>query len=304
MRQAFRRRTGRDSLRWRGLVSWLLYVLATVLVGCRDDSSPSADRQVAQEAAPRRGKGKGKASREHDPERQRKIFKVAIPTPQRTFYVSVRAVEDGDGSEAKPWRDLKAALCQLQPGDQLMVLPGHYKGPFVIDRPCQDGTPTAPIRVVGLEDSVLNSSEGGSILVIKRPFWTFQRFEIVPGKARNPAVVIEGPDAHDLLLEEFHMHNGWGDGIKIGRDVRRLTIANSHIHNFGHPKHNRDSGGILVEEGVADITIVGNRIHHGMAGPIYMGKRRYGDQRPDGTVEAPPGVTLSQNTVQMTWDGD
>lgn len=273
------------------------------LTGCTDappQPSSSGDAQLVAklEAARPGGKGKGK-QRKDDDANKRRAYKAAIPAPKRTFFISAKAEPDGDGTEARPWRDLQTSLCRLEPGDRLVMRPGNYRGAFVIDDTCKAGTAEAAIQVYAEEDAIITAgTKGQASLTMRKPFWVLEHIEIMGGKGREPAIVIEGPGAHDILLNDLHPHNGWTHGIVIGREARRVTLANSHIHNFGHPAHGKTGGCVYVEDGAAEIALVGNNIHTSMAGALIAGGRTYGNKLPDGTVEAPPGVSLRENEIK------
>src|SRR5262245_16206250 len=84
-------------------------------------------------------------------------FAPRLPPPLRTFYAMPSVAEEGDGSEARPWKDLQAALCALSPGDRLIVKPGVFLGSFEVSGPCRDGTEEAPIQVV-MKGAILRPS--------------------------------------------------------------------------------------------------------------------------------------------------
>src|SRR6476659_5524859 len=64
------------------------------------------------------------------------VFSSELPSPARTFHVSLRAAGPGDGSSTRPWKDLNSALRSLAAGDRLVVSEGEYPGGIRIDGAC------------------------------------------------------------------------------------------------------------------------------------------------------------------------
>lgn len=55
----------------------------------------------------------------------------------KTHWVdAARGSDAGDGSKARPWATLETAAAAVAPGDTVMVMPGDYRGPLVIETPC------------------------------------------------------------------------------------------------------------------------------------------------------------------------
>ncbi|HEX7138315.1 MAG TPA: hypothetical protein VF219_10725, partial [Vicinamibacterales bacterium] len=63
-------------------------------------------------------------------------YEPSLVEAKRLRYVAADAAPGGDGSAEHPWRDLQDALCQLVPGDRLLLTPAVYEGSFRIGPNC------------------------------------------------------------------------------------------------------------------------------------------------------------------------
>ncbi len=200
-----------------------------------------------------------------------------LPPPiGNSYHVWSRANDAGDGSAAHPWRDLQAALCELAPGDRLIILAGVYRGPFRIDADCASGSLEAPIEVYAVDDALLTAGEDAPVLEIGAEHWHINGIEIAPGRVFSPAVRIAG-GAH-LTFENCHLHSGTGDGVFIGPGSQDIEIRDCHIHQLGmHDEgqpylrpENPDAAGVRVAPGTRDITITRTRLHNIRGGAIVI----------------------------------
>lgn len=197
-------------------------------------------------------------------------FEPVFPKPRRILFVEPAGGPQGDGSARSPWRDLQSALEALRPGDRLVLLPGDYIGPFLIDETCRDGAPQAPIQVFGREAAVLRASGKAPVLTIARSHWTFRQVHIVPGiSSSSPGLMTAGLSAHDLLFDGGSVGEGRGPGIVIGSGSRRVTISNSRIHHFrgGGPKW---SHGVLIYSQTGELTLAGNTMHDNEGSSVFL----------------------------------
>lgn len=220
---------------------------------------PPSGKGGAPEGGPR-GAGEGKAV--HPEELH------LPPPPARQLFVSNRAPSEGDGTEARPWKDLQSALRKLQPGDRLVILPGNYAGSWAIDASCAAGSKEQPIEVHAKVNAVLKPDGNLPPLRVSQKGWTLIGLEIVPGKSTGPALEIAG--AQDLLISHAHLHDGRGDGVRIEPGSERITIEKSHIHIFGArggPAARRaEVTGLRIAPGTRDVVVRSSKIHN-IAGP-------------------------------------
>jgi parallel beta helix pectate lyase-like protein len=179
----------------------------------------------------------------------------------RTFYASADVPAEGDGSETKPWKDVQKALCRLKPGDRLVLEPGVYPGRFVIGEGCADGSAGAPIQVFGQEAFLHGGSEKAPLITMTRAHWQLWDLELVLGENASAGVLVTGPSAHDVLLDDLHAYEGPGSAIRIEGGSSRVTVANGHIHQ---------TAGIVVTGPARDVTITRNKIHHNFGTSVTL----------------------------------
>lgn len=193
--------------------------------------------------------------------------KTKFREPRRVFYANSGAAADGDGTEAKPWKDVQKALFLLHPGDRLVLQPGVYTGSWVIGEGCRDGTADAPIQLFGEESFLHGGAEKKPLITISRAHWQIWNPELVLGPAATAGVVVSGPGAHDIILDDLHIYEGRGHAIRIGEGSSRVTVSNCHIHQ---------SSGIVVSGPSRGLVFTRNKIHHNFAGPITLAGRAAG----------------------------
>lgn len=179
----------------------------------------------------------------------------------RTFFAAADAVAEGDGSETRPWKDLQKALGRLRPGDRLVMQPGVYPGRIVIGEGCADGSPGEPIQVFGQEAFLHGGSEKTPLITISKAHWQLWDLELVLGETAAAGVLVTGPAAHDVLLDDLHVYDGPGSAIRVEKGSHRITVANGHIHQ---------SAGILVTGPSRDLTITRNKIHHNFGTSVTL----------------------------------
>jgi hypothetical protein len=258
------------------------------------EKSMAGDRQV--EGRPEHARPPVRAGGVHEDELE------LPPAMARTLYVKPRVQEPGDGSRERPWSDLREALSELRPGDRLVVLPGRYEGPVVIDDSCADGTPEAPIEVWGKIGAVFRIRSEAPVLTVKKAYWHLIGLEIVPGKKGTAALLISGDGARGVRYDRGHARDGWGDGIIIGPGASEITITGCHLHHFGHDRFNREASTITVHPGTRDILIELNNIHNMPGEPIRVispeetAATGGGDQLPPAE-----GVVVADNEIKNNW---
>lgn len=213
-------------------------------------------------------------------------FEAKLPKPRRVLYVVGASPKRGDGSEARPWNDLQAALEALEPGDRLVVKAGAFPGSFRIDGHCREGTSQAPIQV-SFDGAILQPVTEEAALTLARAHWTLDGLWVVLGNSGGPAVAVVGP-AHDVLIDHAQIYQGAGSGIVVGAGAASVTVANAHIHNLGLLAKGRPSYGVDILAGTRDVTVVGSKIHHNASGSVRIGS---------GDGPAPDGVSLLDNRI-------
>jgi Right handed beta helix region len=217
-----------------------------------------------------------------------------FPAPRRTFHAGAAAAVPGDGSAERPWTDLQAALCRLEPGDRLVVAPGQYTGPFRIAGSCRDGTPDAPIQLFA-QDAFLRPGTAGDVLTVERAHWQLWHVQLTLSSAAG--LVLAGPGAHHVAVDRSHISEGDGAAVRITGGASDIAVTNSHIHH---------SGGIRVEAGAARIQLLNNHIHHNRASGIGVGEAReitiagnriHNDNGPAVDVTGGAGIAIAGNRL-------
>lgn len=199
---------------------------------------------------------------------------ASFPVPRRIFYISADTPEEGDGSDARPWKDLPRALCRLEPGDRLVLLPGKYSTPVSVGGACHPGRADAPIQLFG-EEAFLHPAPNSFAVTASLPFWQFYHLQAVLDQPGAGGFAVVGERAQDILFDRGHLYGGDGVAISIGASSARVRISNSHIHQ---------TGGIRIEKGARDIEFFANKIHHNRAGALAV-------------VGGRPGAALENLTI-------
>lgn len=212
---------------------------------------------------------------------ERRPYDPKFPDAKRTRFASAEAKDAGDGTLEHPWRDLQQALCALEPGDRLVVASGIYTGAFRVGGPCRPGRADAPIQLFA-RHAFLKSNGSGPVLTVERPHWQLWEVQIALLDSNVPGLVVGGPDAHDVAVDQTHIYEGNGPALVVGSGAAGVTVSNCHIHQ---------SRGVRIEDGVRDVTLINNHIHHNRAASVSVGSR--------GPEGAPParGVTLVGNRI-------
>ncbi|MEO8430693.1 MAG: right-handed parallel beta-helix repeat-containing protein [Acidobacteriota bacterium] len=223
---------------------------------------------------------------------ERPVFSSELAPPARILHVSARAAAAGDGSAARPWKDLESALRSLAPGDRLVVAEGKYPAGIRIDGRCSMGTETAPIQVV-FEKAVFEPSGASAALTVARAHWRFEGLAADLGDAAAPAFVAEGPEARGITLDRARISDGSGPGIRIGAGASRVTIANSVLSSSRRHRFPTEGSGIEIADGTRDIVVIASFISNRPDGAIRVG----GAAAEAPPLEPPRRITLSGNTL-------
>lgn len=261
----------------------LLAIFRRVAAGAKETAASEIDGSMSEPEAPARAREAGPVPSpvfldgRPFPRPEEGAHAATLPEPRRWVFVSPEAAPDGDGTRARPLRELQASLESLGPGDRLTLLPGAYAGPFTIGEGCRDGAEGSPIQVVAEDGAVLRAHGDGAVLTVARGFWSFQGIAIEPGDSSSFSGVHLSPAAHDVVFDLARLRGGKGPGIGIGQGARRITISRCDIGGFWRGGA-KVSHGIQVSARVHELTVAGNTIHGNqgcgmfVAGPRGKGK--------------------------------
>jgi len=208
-------------------------------------------------------------------------YEPGLVEAKRLRYVSADAAAGGDGSADHPWNNLQEALCQLIPGDRLLLTPAVYEGSFRIGSSCHGGTADAPIQVFA-RHAFLKPRGDGDVLTVEQPHWQFWEVQIALLHSSVAGFVTRGAGAHDIAVDQSHIYEGKGPAVRLAAGSSRITISNSHIHQ---------SRGIEIEAATRDITITTSHIHHNFGTSLTVGIA---------APDAPPaeGIQIIGNRLQ------
>ncbi len=193
----------------------------------------------------------------------------SLPAEKRTFFAAPGPAP-GDGSEARPWNDLQAALRALSPGDRLRVRAGQYAGPLRIDEACRDGAPRAPIQVVFDGKATLEGSGDGAVLTLTRAHWLLVGAFLKLEDSDASGVSIDGPGAHDVTLDGARVSGGRGPSVRIGGGAARISIVRSNLAKSTLTRMAPSSVGIEIAAGAAAVLLGHNHLHENPAGSIRV----------------------------------
>ena len=226
-------------------------------------------REQPRDTDPEHGPEVAQASRTRDP--QEPIANHVLP-PARGKTITVSAGLKTRRDLAFPGDELLEALRQLEPGDRLILEPGVYEGPILIDDSMRDGRKPEPIQVVAKTDAVLAISDKNStataVLEVQRSFWEFHGLEVL-----SPQTGVRGIELNrvkTVLLADCHIHDLGGAGIRLGERVREVRIERSHIHQIGLGRRKEDAHGIIVTDPTSRLVLTDINLHHTHLAPISV----------------------------------
>ena len=192
-----------------------------------------------------------------------------LAAPRRTRFVAA-ARENGDGTEARPWNSLPAALCDLSPGDRLLVRKGKYAGDLRIGGSCRNGTPGAPIQVIFEPKTTVEPGPDGAALVIRKAHWQIAGLVMRLENSPHAGISIEGAGAHDVTLESARLSGGAGPSVLISGSSARIAIANTQIAKANLMSAGAESVGIRIEAGARNVSVINCRLHENPGGSVRI----------------------------------
>ncbi|MEK3735146.1 right-handed parallel beta-helix repeat-containing protein [Paenibacillus sp. FSL M8-0334] len=180
----------------------------------------------------------------------------------RVFFCILGAVFfllNGSSASAEDQRlNLQAIVDQARPGDTILLKPGIYHGPVIINKPLT-------IRSEGEVPVELRNSNDLPVLTIHADYTTVSGLHIIDEKVKEePTVLVTG---HNAILEGLSIRTA-GNGIMV-RDADEGTLDNSAIIGIAEGIRMADRGnGVDIFNGhrwnITDNTI--RNVHDG----IYM----------------------------------
>jgi len=141
-----------------------------------------------------------------------------VPTPTATRIVNVATAAE-----------LKTALLNAQPNDEIVMADGVYSGKFVID-PGKNGTASKPIILRGGRNAILDagSINTGYVLYLQSNYWIIKGFTITNGLK---GLMMD--DADYNVIDGIRIYNIGEEALHIRTYSSNNTVQNVTITNTG-----------------------------------------------------------------------
>ncbi len=145
-----------------------------------------------------------------------------VPDPV-TVIVPLRVVNVSTGAQ------LKAALLNARPGDDIVMADGIYKGRFVIDA-AANGTVAAPITLRGSRSAILDGENvnTGYVLYLQASYWIIKGFTVTNGLK---GVMVDG--SRYSMFDELKIYSIGEEAIHLRKFSSQNTIQHSEISETG-----------------------------------------------------------------------
>ena len=206
-------------------------------------------------------------------------YAAPYPVPPDAHHVSPAGSDDNPGTATAPWQTLDQAAREADPGQTVVLHPGTYSRPGSITRFSRSGTSSAPIVFVGEPGQprprVLGQLrvEGDHVqvrgLLVDGPTGPVaERTHDNPG-GEEVEVWIRGSDT---LLEDSEVRQShWHAGIYVSDGVSDVSVVHNHIHHngaFGDPAQSNLDHGVYWDAGAG--LIADNLIDHNLAYGVHL----------------------------------
>ena len=160
------------------------------------------------------------------------------------YYVSPMGDDDNDGLTAEtPFETVLQAIIQVRAGDVIHLAPGDY---FETVMTVRDGTPDAPITIIGPPEAVIRGSALDNVLFrINNDYYNLYGFTIdgLYGDSdrmrgyKDKLLYAIKHEAYNgikgLRLLNMHFKNAGGECVRLRYFVEESEVAYSHFHNCG-----------------------------------------------------------------------
>ncbi len=125
--------------------------------------------------------------------------------------------------------ELKAALLNAAPGDDIIMADGVYNGKFVIE-PTANGTAARPITLRGSRAAILDagSIQTGYVLYLQGSHWNLKDFTLTNGLK---GLMIDG--SHNNLIEGLKIFNIGEEALHLRKFSSNNTVQNCEITQTG-----------------------------------------------------------------------
>jgi hypothetical protein len=207
-----------------------------------------------------------------------------------TYYVAPSGNDAGPGTEAQPWRTIKAAGKRLQPGDTVYIKAGTYRERVI---PSRSGTPGKPITYAAFPgDAVTIDGAGirlleytGLIYLGDKQYIIVQGFRVISTGPHldNAGILADGSshifirwnytyntissgigvwDSSDVIVDSNEVELACNDGRQECLTVAgtyTFEVKNNYVHHGG-PGSNGGEG-IVIKDGSSNGRVYNNHVH-------------------------------------------
>lgn len=144
------------------------------------------------------------------------LFSPTVATVLRTVHVSTAS-------------ELKAALLDAKPGDDIVMADGLYAGRFVIEA-AANGTAAKPITLRGSRAAVLDagSVQTGYVLYLQGSYWNLRGFTLTNGLK---GLMIDG--SHNSTVDGLKIFSVGEEALHLRKFSGNNTVQNCEISQTG-----------------------------------------------------------------------
>lgn len=124
---------------------------------------------------------------------------------------------------------LKNALLNALPGDDIVMADGYYKGKFVI-APDKNGTPTLPITLRGTRNAILDAEniQTGYVLHLQSSYWLLKGFTLTNGLK---GLMVDG--SNHSIIDGIKVQQIGEEAIHLRKFSSHNTIQHCEVSNIG-----------------------------------------------------------------------
>ncbi|MGE6760871.1 right-handed parallel beta-helix repeat-containing protein [Corallococcus interemptor] len=158
-----------------------------------------------------------------------------VPTPGNIRYVDSTYTGTSDGTEAKPWRTLQAAINALQPGQAAYV-----RGLFtenLVWTSAVNGTSALPITLMawpGYRPTLKNTGTT-PLLDVTKSYWIIDGFDLDGNRVFSSVARFKGANAHNVSLRNSKIVNArGGSAIFIGDFAHHIQVHHTTVQGTLH----------------------------------------------------------------------
>ncbi|WP_375756762.1 right-handed parallel beta-helix repeat-containing protein [Corallococcus exercitus] len=165
-----------------------------------------------------------------------------VPTAGNIRYVDSAYTGTSDGTEARPWKTLQAAINALQPGQAAYV-----RGSFMenlVWTSAANGSSTLPITLMAWPGHrpTLKNLGTAPLLDVTKSFWVIDGFDLDGNRVFSSVARFKGSGSHNVILRNSKVVNARGGAaIFIGDFAHHIQVHNTTVDGTQHWSNVRDT---------------------------------------------------------------